>query len=281
MVFIFFFFMQEHITWPEQSDISILRWGGAQTEFPIFAPHEDEALLNETVIQLTHHIEEISFFQLTQFGRRTLKIMLDGSAFRVDPNRIFSKFGCRRTILYYQPAISPGRLKKAVHKTKRLADFLLNVVISEKTEAIVTLHNNSQGYRNDGSRGWGHVSIVNYMDNLMHCQSFQSVNFGNEDEDDLFWVTTERDYNLLAHLNHHVVLETHEAPILADDGSLSYWAAYRPGFDGKQAPLRYFNLELQETVEGKSHIVTGRRMLQSLFWVLGIDSDLNAFNPIQ
>lgn len=159
--------------------------------------------------------------ELRHGGPRDLSFRLDGAAFDVDPNRIFTAEGARRTL-----AKSSRRTPEAERAVERFAGDLLSVYAIERADVVIALHNNTEG----------HYSALSYEKGGVFASDASAVFIKDgSDPDDFFFVTEEAAFDALRRRGYNVVLQDNRR--VTDDGSLSVYCG--------RAGVRYINVEAQ------------------------------------
>ena len=185
----------------------------------------------------------------TREGERRVAFTLGGRRFSVDPNRIFTDVGARRTLeadSLHAGAVALARLfgdaVRAVYAVGRPDSSR-----SAPRAAVVTLHNNTPD----------RYSALSYASGGEYERDAAAVHFApGADPDDFFFVTERALYDALAAEGFNVVLQDNRR--VTDDGSLSVWAA-REG-------LPYVNVEAEH-----GHLEEQVRMLEALARVLAAE----------
>jgi hypothetical protein len=135
----------------------------------------------------------------------------------MDPNRMYSREGAELNLRRLNPQWSETHLRRALLQLDRQRHELIEALRPPRRDALIVVHNNSQGY--------------SVRDELPISNSVALNDEANPHE---FCLSTdERDFELLARGPYNVVLQTR--PSGPEDGSLSRLAA-RQGF-------RYVNIE--------------------------------------
>lgn len=236
-----------------------------------FAPHENENVANEYVSQ--HIIERGGVFViLRQDGKRLLRFDIKPFKVNIDPNRIFTKKGRRQNIIKHNPKLRTDTyvFHRAMRLSKALAELIVNTMGGTGTSRNwVAIHNNTHGYLGDNKQGIGNISIVQYQQKLAEGAAFiMAVSKQNGDEDDLFFVTQQRDFNAMQHRGWNAVLQ-HPRVVTdpsEDDGSLSVYA--------QKLGIRYINIEAERASAnfGENHLVEQQKMLDYVFSLLLSDN---------
>jgi hypothetical protein len=137
------------------------------------------------------------------------------SGLQIDPNRMFSSEGARRSLHMLNPDMNPVQLIEALDYLDDHREKLLKDLIPRKGSRLFAMHNNRDYSVQDELAASDQTSIR---------QPAQPRNF--------FLCTDPKDFAILQQSPYNVVLQSKPDP---DDGSLSRLAARR-GF-------RYINLE--------------------------------------
>jgi hypothetical protein len=179
--------------------------------------------------------------ELRAQGARRVAFDLDGRTFSVDPNRIFTPAGVRKTLG------ADSTRTGAVALARLFGDALVAVYAPDSV--VVTLHNNTpDGY-----------SARSYAEGGEYARDAEAAHLEpGADPDDFFFVTERALYDALAAGGFNVVLQDNAR--VTDDGSLSVWAA-RQG-------LPYVNVEAEH-----GHLEAQLRMLEALAAVLVLDEE--------
>ncbi len=140
--------------------------------------------------------------ELKHTGGRNVSFTLNRKKYSVDPNRIFTDTGIRKSLKPYSP-----EAHKAV---QGLAAELLKHI---RGRAIVALHNNTNGS----------YSIKSYQPGGQYARDASQVHVNPaHDPDDFFFVTKQWVFDLLKSGNYNVALQSGR---VTDDGSLSVYCA--------------------------------------------------------
>jgi len=255
------------LLFPQQHDIFLEVVGTPEDKpWAFFAPHENERVVNQHVAkQILKHGGV--FVVLRQNGERHIQLNIEGQIFEIDPNRIFTDLGRRATLAKQNPNLAKGSklYDKALARTEKLANFILDSMGAKQATSWIAIHNNTNGYDNDGHNGRGTISINRYEKKLATGANYLiKVNNSGVDEDDLFFITKPEDYVAMSDANWNVVLQN---PAVAndpseDDGSLSVLAEKH----GK----RYVNVEAERADNGfgVDHLEVQKKMVDLTFNLL-------------
>lgn len=207
--------------------------------------HDDE----NTAVEAGQAFVEANGGRLVELraqGERRVAFTLGGKPFSVDPNRIFTGAGTRKTL--EADSSDAG----AVALARLLGDALVAVYAPAPPEAepnapraaVVTLHNNTPDA----------YSARSYAPGGEYARDAEAVHLQEgADPDDFFFITERAFFDVLAAEGFNVVLQDNAR--VTDDGSLSVWAA-REG-------LPYVNVEAEH-----GHRDAQLRMLEALASVL-------------
>ena len=161
-------------------------------------------------------------------------------AYVVDPNRMFTPAGLRRSL----EALSPGTAQGGDVLIQPLVDKLLFDSGLEDAEVVITLHNNTPD----------NYSAASYLPGERYASDAAAVTVHpGSDPDDFYFVTGRDLYDALVARGFNAVLQDNDQA--TDDGSLSVWAARndRP----------YVNVEAQ-----RGHLAEQITMMEALVEVM-------------
>lgn len=257
---------------PAQRDIRLEVHGTAPSPARVvfFAPHENEAVANAYLARRLHGVPA-RFFVLRQHGERHVTFTLGDATYALDPNRMFTRAGVAASLLGLNDHLVAGtsRFFEVQARALALGRFVLGSFGPLAPDAtVVTLHNNTPGYDNDGRGGVGTISIKRYLKKLQGGSVFLTdVHVGRGDEDDLFYVTDPADFAALKKQRCNVVLQNPRVAVIPDedDGSLSVWAA--------MAGYRYINIEAQrkdDAGRGRDHLRKQKAMVRRIMRLTGL-----------
>jgi hypothetical protein len=185
--------------------------------------------------------------ELRHNGRRDVTFTLRGNEYRVDPNRIFTPAGRRATL-----EKRSRYAEDAARAVGIFAEELLAVYKIDQSDAVIALHNNSEGA----------YSALSYAagGDLVRDAEAVSIQDGG-DPDDFFFVTERPVFDALKRRGYNVVLQDNRG--VTDDGSLSVYCG--------KAKVRYINVEAEH-----GHLKEQTRMILDLKSVL---DDLGPVKP--
>ena len=160
-------------------------------------------------------------------SQRNISFRLDRYFYKVDPNRIFSREGIKKSLEQL------GRSSaKAIDEVEKLGQRLLQL-LPDEAEGIIALHNNTPNL----------FSITEYEPGNKRSVDSKKVYINAEQDTDDFFLTTNKDlYEKLADKGFNTILQDNKN--CTEDGSLSVYC-------GKKN-IRYVNCE---TEHGKMHSI--------------------------
>lgn len=256
----------ETVDFPPQKDIQLEIHGVDRPANGVyyFAPHQDEHVINRYLIKKVKRRGE-KFIILKQAGTRHIILRLEGQEIELDPNRMFTPKGVAKSIRRLNPGLDANAaiFDLAVNRGVKLGMFVIARMnqLKDKHQTIVAIHNNTEGYDNDGKGGIGTVSIHRYKSHLDRGLKYLAdVNISTRhDEDDLYFVTLRSDFEYLKKRNFNLVYQNPDVKIIPDedDGSLSVFAEMKG--------VRYFNVEAQRDPD---HFRRQKKMVKALFKLL-------------
>lgn len=140
--------------------------------------------------------------ELKHTGGRNVSFTLNRKKYSVDPNRIFTDTGIRKSLKPYSPEGHKAVQGLAVELLKHI-----------RGRAIVALHNNTNGS----------YSIKSYQAGGQYARDASQVHINPaHDADDFFFVTRQWVFDLLKSGDYNVALQSGH---VTDDGSLSVYCA--------------------------------------------------------
>jgi hypothetical protein len=256
--------LSSSVVFAPQPDISLEITENQDTSKTVFfAPHENEFVANEYLAEKICK-DKGRFIILRQHGNRTIALTIEDKTFKVDPNRIYTPIGRQATLKKLNPTIRHDvrRMKLANERAELLSDFILQELASNGATTWIAMHNNTNGFDNDGNNGSGTISIHRYQKKLDSGAKFLiDVASGEHDEDDLYYLTERADFDSFKKDGWNLVLQN---PIVMtdpseDDGSLSVYAQMKG--------VRYINIEAERKAEfgGSDHFDEQKMMVDYVF----------------
>lgn len=257
------------VPFPGQPDIYLeIHDLDADDRVVFVAPHQTERVMNQALIEMVPN-SRARFVVIRQSGTRNLRLDIRDHEVWVDPNRIYTPCGAEASVFDLNEDMNDlDIMAQAAEMAYEVGKFVTRYLRSETEVVWVALHNNTEGYDDDGHGGIGTVSILRYLDRLnWGAKYLTQVTVGPMDEDDLFWTTHSDDHDWLKWSGFNAV---HQNPAVAtiedeDDGSLSVFAEMRQ--------VRYFNIEAErfdpETGKGVDHRYSQGLMLDAVLRLIG------------
>jgi len=173
--------------------------------------------------------------ELRHNGQRNVTFTLRGKEYRVDPNRIFTLAGVRTTL-----EKQSRYTEDAARAVGQFAEELLAVYRIGRVDAVIALHNNTEG-------AYSALSYAAGGDLVRDAEAVYIRDGG--DPDDFFFVTEQPVFDALKRRGYTVVLQDNRR--VTDDGSLSVYCG--------KANVRYINVEAKH-----GHLKEQTRMILDL-----------------
>ncbi len=153
-------------------------------------------------------------------AQRNILFKLDRYFFKVDPNRIFSEEGIKKSLEQL------GRTSdKAVDEVEKLGQRIVQL-IPEETTCIIALHNNTPDL----------FSVTEYAAGNIRSVDSKKVYINTEQDTDDFFLTTDNNlYEKIANKGFNTILQDNKN--CTEDGSLSVYCGRRN--------IRYVNCETE------------------------------------
>lgn len=194
-------------------------WGNSRERIIFLNVHEDETTSIQTLKAYSEK-DSIDYFYLHHQETRRLTFKLKGKKYSVDPNRIFTKKGRKKSLK------DGGKYSR---KANRIVKNLALQIVGRlpKGYTVVALHNNTDV----------EYSIKSYMPGGDEAQNTKSLFINEEmDPDDFIYTTDEYFFDALKTKGINVILQDNE--FFVNDGSLSVYC-------GKKN-IPYLNIETQK-----------------------------------
>lgn len=221
-----------------ETEIEVATTEKAGSRFVYVNLHDDENTSVEAGLEALEHSGG-RLVELRHGGPRNVTFALGGKEYRVDPNRIFTPAGARATL---------ERLSRydegAARAVGQFAEGLLGAYQLDRVDAVIALHNNTEG-------GYSALSYAKGGDLARDAEDVFTRE--GSDPDDFFFVTERPIFEALKRGGYNVVLQDNRS--VTDDGSLSVYCG--------RAGVRYINVEAQQ-----GHREEQARMLLGLKAVL-------------
>lgn len=192
---------------------------GERTDLVFINLHDDET----TAVEATRKVLEQDgglLIEVENNLKRRISFRLGPVMYSVDPNRIFSKEGIKKSLE------EKGRSNRiAVEEIEKLAERILQLIPDNAT-CVIALHNNTPDY----------FGALSYSAGNKKAKEALRVYINPHRDDDNFFLTTDTDlYEQLANKKYNTILQDNIR--CTEDGSLSVYC-------GKKN-IRYVNLETE------------------------------------
>lgn len=210
---------------------------GVRNDIVLVNLHDDELT---SVDAAKRFLEEHGgmLIELENNSQRNIRFRLNGSFYKVDPNRMFSKEGIKKSLEQFGP-ISPA----AIDEVEKMGQRIIQL-IPEETTCIIALHNNTPDL----------FSAMEYAPGNKRAADSKKVYINDkQDADDFFLTTDSHLYEKLADKGFNIILQDNKN--CTEDGSLSVYCGRKK--------IRYVNCE---TEHGKSEQYY--KMIQALIAAL-------------
>lgn len=192
---------------------------GERTDIVFINLHDDEATSVDAAKRI---LEEYGgmLIEIENNAQRNIRFRLGKYFYEIDPNRIFSKEGIKRSLL------QSGRTSpKAIDESAKLGERILKL-IPEQTGCIIALHNNTPD----------HFSALEYTPGNKRAAESKKVYINpDQDADDFFLTTDNSLYEKLADKRYNTILQDNKN--CTEDGSLSVYCGRKN--------IRYVNCETE------------------------------------
>jgi hypothetical protein len=202
------------------STVEILQHYGAVGDQILFINvHEDEITSIEAVEEYST-TQPVHFVRLKHNETRRVEFTLKSRPFSVDPNRIYTRKGRRRTLR------DGGKFSfKAAKEVRFFADQILSFL--EERSVVIAMHNNTDV----------NYSIKSYLPGGDEAKNTKEVFVNPEmDPDDFIYTTEISFYEKLKDRKINVILQDNKKYV--NDGSLSVYCGIRG--------IPYINIEAQK-----------------------------------
>lgn len=213
--------------------VNILSYSKGKSSILYFRPHENETTSRVVVLKMINKYGG-KFVELNAQGNRLIDFRVEDKSYTFDPNRIFSSKGISDTLQKYGKSDLTSHQEVDRFAKRLVEDFLTK-------NQLIALHNNTQGEP---------LSIKSYIGSKDALEVYISP---NKDEDNFFYVTQKKDFDVLKSKDFNVILQDNLG--VSDDGSMSVYCGSRG--------IRYINIEAQMGDESNQ-----MDMLEALYTIL-------------
>jgi hypothetical protein len=192
---------------------------GERTDIVFINLHDDEVT---SVNAAKRILEEYGgmLIEIENNAERNIRFRLGRYFYKVDPNRIFSEEGIKKSLKQF------GKISgKATDEVEKLGQRIIQL-IPEETKCVIALHNNTPD----------HFSVMEYTPGNKRSVDSKKVYINAEQDADDFFLTTDHNlYEKLADKGFNTILQDNKN--CTEDGSLSVYC-------GKKN-IRYVNCETE------------------------------------
>lgn len=196
-----------------------IRQYGERTDLVFINLHDDEL----TSVDAAKRILEEDGGMLIEIEnnlQRNIRFKLGRHFYKVDPNRMFSKGGVKKSLEQFGIA-TPG----AIEEVEKFGQRIIQLIPEEAT-CVIALHNNSADL----------FSVTEYAPGNRRAMDSKKVYINREqDADDFFLTTDDHLYEKLADSGFNTILQHNKR--CTDDGSLSVYCGRKN--------IRYVNCETE------------------------------------
>ena len=178
---------------------------GERTDVVFISLHDDETTSVDAAKRVLEEYGGL-LIEVENNAQRNIRFKIGRYFFKVDPNRIFSEEGIKKSLERL------GRTSgKAVYEVEKLGQRIIQL-IPEKTRCIISLHNNTPGF----------FSVMEYTAGNKRSVDSKKVYINTEQDADDFFLTTDNIlYEKLADKGFNTILQDNKN--CTDDGSLSVY----------------------------------------------------------
>ena len=192
---------------------------GERTDNVFINLHDDEITSVDAAKRVLEEYGGL-LIEVENNAQRNIRFKLDRFFYQVDPNRIFSEEGIKKSL--EQLGITSG---KAVDEVEKLGQRIIQL-IPEEAKCIIALHNNTPDL----------FSVAEYASGNKRSVDCKKVYISPEQDTDDFFLTTDNNiYEKLADKGFNTILQDNKN--CTEDGSLSVYC-------GKKS-IRYVNCETE------------------------------------
>ena len=192
---------------------------GEKIDIVFISLHDDEITSVDAAKRVLEEYGGL-LIEVENNAQRNIRFKLDRYFYKVDPNRIFSQEGIKKSLEQL------GRISsKAVNEVEKLGQRIIQLIPVE-AKCIIALHNNTQDF----------FSITEYAPGNKRAVDCKQVFINaDQDADDFFLTTDSNLYEKLAGKGYNAILQDNKS--CTEDGSLSVYC-------GKKN-IRYVNCETE------------------------------------
>lgn len=195
---------------------------GEKTDFVFINLHDDELTSVGAAKRILEDYGGL-LIEVENNAQRNIRFKLERYFYEVDPNRIFSQEGIKRSL--EQLGRVSAKAADAVDAVEKLGQRIIQL-IPEQAKCIIALHNNTPDF----------FSVTEYAPGNKRSIDCKKVYINAEQDTDDFFLTTDNSlYEKLADKGYNTILQDNK--YCTEDGSLSVYC-------GKKN-VRYVNCETE------------------------------------
>jgi len=211
-------------------------YGAVDDDILFINVHEDEVTSIETTEEYSKS-NPVHFLRIHHVGTRRLNFTIKQKSFSVDPNRIFTAKGRRKTL-----KDGSGFSFRASRQVKFFAKEILSYL--DKKSVVVAMHNNTDV----------NYTIKSYLPGGDESANTTAIHVNPEmDADDFIYTTVPEYFEAFKAKNINVILQNDKK--FVNDGSLSVYCALNG--------INYINIEAQ-----KGHFEEQLRLIHEVMDVI-------------
>ena len=219
-----------------------LRQYGDRTDIVFINLHDDEVTSVDAAKRILEQYGGL-LIEIENNAQRNIRFRLDRQLYKVDPNRIFSKEGIKKSLEQLGNTSA-----KAIEEVEKFGERILQI-IPVNAECIVALHNNTPGL----------FSAIDYTAGNKRAIDSKKVYINPQQDADDFFLTTDNSlYEKLADKGFNTILQDNQN--CTEDGSLSVYCGRKN--------MMYINCE---TEHGKTEQYF--KMMKALFSLPALSSE--------
>ena len=192
---------------------------GERNDIVFINLHDDEVTSVDAAKRILQEHAGL-LIEIENNAQRNIRFRLDKYFYKVDPNRIFSEEGIKRSLEQL------GRISnKPIDEVEKFGQCIIQL-ISGETKCVISFHNNTPGL----------FSIIEYTPGNKRSVDSKKIYINTEEDADDFFLTTDNNlYEKLADKGFNTILQNNKN--CTEDGSLSVYC-------GKKN-IRYVNCETE------------------------------------
>ena len=228
-------------------------YGKEKQEISFINLHRNESISVDQSKNVLFSIQKFSVVEIGHSGTRNVNFKYKNKTYEIDPNRIFSKGGIKKTLLEYNGKIENTLLLELVDLVDKFAQNYISKYINGK-KVIIALHNNTPNKtKSDG------YSIYSYEKGGSEYEKgntdktiADNPHINSKQDMDDFFVTNRKEYfDAFVTKGYNVVLQSKNPE---EDGSLSVYA--------EKNNISYINIEAEQVLnKNEGHKEAQKQMI--------------------